>query len=371
MNAPATTRVRLSDPAELIAAVPHLLGFHPRDSLVVITLQGRRLGLTLRSDLAAEGSEQQLAEQLLVPIARQRPSGAIVLIVGGRRADVTDLPHRRTVDAVDGALAAADIPVMHAAWTDSTRPGAPWRCYDEAGCAGTVADPDRCSIAAASVAAGIVTFDTREQLAELLAPDAPAVLARRARLLDADDAQHPLDAATVWKRRALLTRLHSDSAAGALRLDDRTIVDAASALCDHRIRDACLGWSAGDGAAAAEQLWLALVRATPPPQRSEPATLLGLAAYLRGDGALAGMALQAALEACPDHCLAGLLRSALDGGLQPGMLQAIAADAAADARTGLDDTGADDTGSDDTGSDGTGRVTPSRGRNPRRRRRSR
>lgn len=71
MNAPPTTRVRLSDPAELIAAVPHLLGFHPRDSLVVITLQGRRLGLTLRSDLAAEGSEQQLAEQLLVPIARQ------------------------------------------------------------------------------------------------------------------------------------------------------------------------------------------------------------------------------------------------------------------------------------------------------------
>ncbi|MPZ64954.1 MAG: DUF4192 family protein [Pseudonocardiaceae bacterium] len=369
MSAPPATRVRLSDPAELIAAVPHLLGFHPRDSLVVITLQGRRLGLTLRTDLVAEGSEEQLAEQLLVPIARQRPSGAIVLIVGGRQTEATDLPHRPVVDALDDALAAADIPVVHAAWAASTSPGAAWRCYDEAGCAGTVADPDRCAIAAASVAAGVVTFDTREQLAELLAPDVPTVLARRARMLDADDAQHPLDTATVRERRALLGRLHADAAAGALCLDDRTVVEAASALCDHRIRDACLGWSAGDGAAAAEQLWLALVRATPAPQRSEPATLLGLAAYLRGDGALAGMALQAALDAHPDHCLAGLLRAALDGGLEPATLHSIAADAAVDARSGLGAAG--DGGLGDRGHSDTGRLTPSGGRNPRHRRRSR
>lgn len=335
MNAPPATRVRLSDPAELIAAVPHLLGFHPRDSLVVITLQGRRLGLTLRTDLAAEGCEDDLAEHLVVPIIRQRPSGAIVLVVGGR-SDSADLPHRRAVDAVDDALAAADIPVVHAVWTSSTSPGDTWCCYDEAGCAGTVADPGRCAIAAASVAAGVVAFDSREQLAELLAPADPVVLDRRARLLDADDAHHPLDEVTMRQRRALLERLHSDAARAALTLDDTTVVEAASALSDHRIRDACLGWSAGDGAAAAEQLWLALVRATPAPQRSEPATLLGLAAYLRGDGALAGMALQAALEACPEHSLACLLRTALDGGLEPATLRAIAVEAAADARAGLD-----------------------------------
>lgn len=338
MNAPPATRVRLSDPAELIAAVPHLLGFHPRDSLVVITLQGRRLGLTLRADLAADGYEGDLAEQLRVPITRQRPSGVIVLVVGGL-PDPTDLPHRRAVDAVDDALAAVEIPVVHAVWTPSTSPGDAWHCYDEPDCAGTVADPGRCAIAAASVAAGTVTFDSREQLADLLAPEDPAVLDRRARLLAADDAHHPLDEVTLQQRRALLDRLHGDAARAALALDDdTTVVEAASALCDHRIRDACLGWSAGDGATAtaAEQLWLALVRATPAPQRSEPAALLGLAAYLRGDGALAGLALQAALDACPDHTLAGLLRTALEGGLEPATLRAVAVDAAADARIGLD-----------------------------------
>ncbi|MQA14368.1 MAG: DUF4192 family protein [Pseudonocardiaceae bacterium] len=336
MSAPSATRIRLSEPAELIAAVPHLLGFHPRDSIVVITLHGRRIGLTLRADLAAEGSEDLLAEQLMTPIARQRPSGAVLLVLGGD-SDATALPHRRLVDAVDESLAAADIPVLHAVWAGSTSPGAPWCCYDEPGCAGVVADPGASPIAAASVAAGTVTFDTREQLAALLEPDGPAALARRARLLDAADAQHPLGGAAAAAGSASLARLYRAAAAGELTLDDTTVAEVASALCDHRIRDACLAWSAGDGAAAAERLWLALARATPAPERAEPATLLGFAAYLRGDGALAGLALEAALDACPAHSLAHLIRAALDGGLEPATLRTIASDAAADARAGIED----------------------------------
>ena len=88
-------------------------------------------------------------------------------------------------------------------------------------------------------------------------------------------------------------------------------------------------WCTGAGAAAAERLWLALVRATPAPERAEPAALLALTAYLRGDGALAGVALDAALNACPHHSLSGLLRAALDGGLPPELLRGVAEDAAA------------------------------------------
>ncbi|HWR46990.1 MAG TPA: DUF4192 family protein, partial [Pseudonocardiaceae bacterium] len=71
------------------------------------------------------------------------------------------------------------------------------------------------------------------------------------------------------------------------------------------------------------------VRATPAPERAEPAALLALSAYVRGDGALAGVALDAALHACPQHSLSGLLRAALDAGLPPELLRSIAADAAA------------------------------------------
>ncbi len=166
-------------------------------------------------------------------------------------------------------------------------------------------------------------------MAELLAGEDPAALQRRAELLDVADADHPMSSRLVAQRLAQLRQLQRAAAAEDLTLSDSIVAEVASALCDHRVRDACLPWCSGPGAVAAERLWLALVRATPAPERAEPAALLALTAYLRGDGALAGVALDAALQACPEHSLSGLLRAALDGGLPPELLRGVAADAAA------------------------------------------
>jgi hypothetical protein len=329
MSAPTTGRIRLSDPSELIAAVPHLLGFHPRNSVVLLALHGKSLGLTLRADLVDHDQAAVLAEQLLAPIARQRPTGVALIVVGGTSTAAGDPPHRALVDALDNVLTGAGLPVVHAAWTAETARGAPWRCYDDPLCAGAVADPTTSPLAAASVAAGAVTFSSREQMAELVAADDPTALQRRAILLDAADAEHPMSARLVAQRLVRLKELHGAAAGGDLALSDDIVAEVASALCDHRVRDACLPWCTGAGAAAAERLWLALVRATPAPERAEPAALLALTAYLRGDGALAGVALDAALTACPHHSLSGLLRAALDGGLAPELLRGVAEDAAA------------------------------------------
>jgi hypothetical protein len=329
MSAPATASIRLSDSSELIAAVPHLLGFHPHDSVVLLALHGRSLGLTLRADLVADDQAAMLAEQLLPPLARQRPTGIVLIVVGGSSTPAGDPPHRALVDALDKVLTGAGLPVVHAAWTAETAHGAPWRCYDDTPCAGTVADPTTSPLAAATVAAGAVTFSSREEMIELVAAEDPAALHRRAILLNRADAEHPMSARLVAQRLGRLKELHRAAAVGDLALSDSVIAEVASALCDHRVRDACLAWCAGPGAAAAEQLWVALVRATPAPERAEPAALLALTAYLRGDGALAGVALDVALQACPHHSLSGLLRAALDGGLQPELLRSVAADAAA------------------------------------------
>lgn len=179
------------------------------------------------------------------------------------------------------------------------------------------------------VAAGGVTFASREELAGLLVGDEPEVLARRADLLRAAEADHPMNAELRARRLARLKELHREAAAGRVELGDGIITEVASALCDHRVRDACLQWCTGRDAAGAERLWLALVRATPAPHRAEPAALLALVAYLRGDGALAGLALDVALQSCPDHSLSGLLRTALEGGLAPEVLHTVVADAAA------------------------------------------
>ncbi|HEU0088960.1 MAG TPA: DUF4192 domain-containing protein [Pseudonocardiaceae bacterium] len=332
MSAPPAGRVRLSDPAELIAAVPHLLGFHPQDSVVLLALHGKRLGLTLRADLVDVEQAALLAEQMLLPMARQRPTGIALVTIGGELTACGGPPHRALVDVLDGVFGTAGLPLVHAVWAAATAAGAPWRCYQEPMCAGTVADPAATPLAAATVAAGAVTFGNREELARLLVGDEPAALQRRAMLLRAADAEHPMSAELRGRRLCRLEELHHQAAAGEVELSDSTIAEVASALCDHQVRDACLPWCTGPGAVAAERLWLALVRATPAPERAEPAALLALTAYLRGDGALAGLALDAALRACPEHSLSGLLRAALEGGLPPHVLRTVALDAASAVR---------------------------------------
>ena len=329
MSAPTAGCIRLSDPSELIAAVPHLLGFHPRESVVLLALHGTRLGLSLRADLVADDQACLLAEQLVRPIVRHRPTGIALVVVGGKLGSAGEPPHRAVVSAVTTALASNGLPVVHAAWTTETVRGAPWRCYDDPACTGRVVDPAISPLAAATVAAGAVTFSSREEMAAMLSGEDTAALQRRSELLGNADAEHPLSPQLVGQRLARLTELYRAAAAGNLELSDSTVADVASALCDHRVRDACLPWCTGPGAAAAESLWLALVRATPVPERAEPAALLALSAYLRGDGALAGVALDAALQACPQHSLSGLLRAALDGGISPALVRRAAEDAAA------------------------------------------
>ncbi|MGH3997880.1 MAG: DUF4192 domain-containing protein, partial [Pseudonocardiaceae bacterium] len=289
----------------------------------------KRLGLTLRADLVDNAQAPLLAEQLLLPIARQRPTGVAVVVIGGEPTPDGDPPHRVLVDVLDDMLTSAGLPLVHAAWAAQIVGGTPWRCYDDPLCVGTVSDPAASPLAAATVAAGAVTFSSREELVALLEGEDPAALQRREVLLEAADADHPMSSRLIAQRFARLKQLHRAAAAGDILLSDNTVAEVASALCDHRVRDACLPWCSGPGAVAAERLWLALVRATPAPERAEPAALLALVAYLRGDGALAGVALDAALEACPQHSLSGLLRAALDGGLPPEVLRTIAVDAAA------------------------------------------
>ena len=63
-SAPLEHRVRLGGPEELITAIPYLLGFHPRESVVAVGLRGRRsrVCLTLRFDLPGGHRDVRAAE---------------------------------------------------------------------------------------------------------------------------------------------------------------------------------------------------------------------------------------------------------------------------------------------------------------------
>lgn len=336
MTTPSTTSattVDLRSPGQLIAAVPHLLGFRPSDSVLLVAHSGTagdRVGHVLRADLPPPGEAGTLAATLRTPLLDGGAMGVTVIVVGGEEPPSGPLPPRRDLpDAVADAIADTGVAVLHALWAPEIRPGARWRCYDDVGCHGELPDPGSSVLAAVTAHAGLVTYSSREAMERQLDPDDPATLARRSALLElAADAAEGQDQPDPSQAFAVVRAALATVARGEPVFSDRDIVELARALSRTEIRDACLGTALPPGApsaATAERLWLALVRATPAPERAEAATLLAYSAYVRGDGPLAGMAVARALDAHPGHVLAGLLKQALAHSMPPAKLARLGA----------------------------------------------
>jgi len=340
--------VTLEHPGELLASVPHLLGFHPSDSLVVLGLRGTTtasVGVVLRADLPPPDEIRALAEYLLLPLTQHNAESVVLVVVGGR-APVDDLPDRELLARCESVLVDAGFTVAHQLWTPDTTAGRRWRCYDDFKCIGVLPDPGGTDLAKAAKDTGLVTYASRDEIVATLAPEPDDVLARRSaafdRRTDATEPDHGTgppkpdrDQIRAWLdavRRAI-----ESAVATPPTLTDDDVVQLIGALSEHRVRDVNLDFDRLPDVAAAERLWTALARATPAPERAEPACLLAFSAYARGDGVLAGIALANAEAADPGHRLTNLLRSALTLGLEPGKIRVAGIRAATFARQSLNE----------------------------------
>ncbi|MFI9006240.1 DUF4192 domain-containing protein [Actinosynnema sp. NPDC053489] len=325
---------RLRNPGDLLAAVPHLLGFHPSDSIVVLVVRDHEVSLTLRIDLPPPDLPHDAVARLLEPLASCRGDEAAVIVVGGGPGDPPEhLPCAAVVDELHDALHGAGLVLLAAVWARATAKGERWFDYHDVGTWGTVPDPSSTVFAAASAAEGQVTYASRAAMDEVLVPDPPAALSRRTALLNrlaADpEAADPEAADEIPTRHREL--IHAEVLRAATRkrpLTDEEVADLAHALSNPLTRDASLAYCTGEHARSAELLWTELTRASPTPERAEPATLLAFCAYIRGNGALAAMALERAQNANPTHRLSALLRTALRMGLHPTEIRHLAEQAA-------------------------------------------
>jgi hypothetical protein len=322
---PGLPRVRLRDPAELLAATPHLLGFRPSESVLLIAhlgFDGRRLGRVLRGDLPPPELARRQAAFVASAFPRDGDFGVTVIVVSRRRDgpehdDPARLPQAEFVATLKELLADSGTPVLQAFWAAEIRSGAPWACYAGDECGGVLSEVDYSELAATTASLGHVTYDSREAMAGVLVPPDEAVVARRSALLDEvyDEFGPPSDIPeSINRGREVVRSALRQAGNGDLTLTDEQAVELAVALSVPRIRDACLALavpSGSAGAMAAEKLWLALVRCLPAPERAEPAVLLGYSLYMRHESAFAGLALENALDAVPDHVLAKLLHQSI------------------------------------------------------------
>ncbi|SHG39678.1 DUF4192 domain-containing protein [Geodermatophilus nigrescens] len=352
MDEPPIPVIRLGDTGEVAAALPHLLGFRPAESLVLVSLRGpggSRVGLTVRADLPPPYAAASLARTLATKVVTDDPA-AVLLAVVSEAPDVgalpvppaddgsleawPELPHRDVVHEVVLALDARDVPVREALLVRGGR----WWDYDCpypccAPGAGTPVPDGDSPLAAAAVAGGAVLAADRAALAaRIVAPDGPAAAAMADACLSAGRAH----AQRLRARGIAAVAAEGDAAvAGAAaacrpgpdtagtRLPDAQVAAVLWALTVPAVRDRALALALGDDAAAAEVLWTECTRRAPVPLDGAPATLLAVSAWLRGDGAMANVALERAISADPDAHLPQLLAEGLDNCLPPADLRAL------------------------------------------------
>jgi len=306
------------DPGGLIAAIPHLIGFHPTDSVVLTATHDENLTWLVRVDLPSTTDEDRFLDRLLDEVTTTGDTVDLAVIHDNAPTNpASQPPARPLVQRLTDRLGATGITVRSVSWSPSTQPGAPWRDYRQPHETGTLPTTDSPQPATRRTNLGMVTYDDREQLVALIAPQTPQrVLQARA------DRLHSCAADAEPPHPELVHRtLHRATRGGGLDLTNEEIIRITWTLTFHGLRDSFLAHNLGPHAWAAQHLWLTLLHATPPPWRAEPASLYAAGAYIQGQHAPAAVALNTALRADPTHRLATLLDHAQQQGMTPAQLR--------------------------------------------------
>ena len=322
-------RVRVGSADDILAVVPHLLGFHPSHSLVLLGIGGphARIRVAFRYDLPDPPEEEltaDIAAHAVTVLERQHLAMAIAVGYGSG-ATVTPV-----VDVVAPALREAGINVQDVLRVEGGRYWS-YVCADPQCCPpeGVQFDLTGHPASDALAAAGLTVRADRAELASVLAPvpDAAGSMAEameRAReragdLIDvaaaAAGADPFLPIADAGRRsvKQAITRYRR----GGAVTDEDEIAWLGLALIDLRVRDDAWARMEPQFHAAHLRLWTDLVRRLPTDFVAPPAALLAFTAWQAGDGALASVAIERALDADPEYSMALLVADALHAGLPP------------------------------------------------------
>jgi hypothetical protein len=323
-------RVQVSGPADILAVVPHLMGFHPQLSFVVIGATGprRRVELGFRYDLPDPPGAAAAADIAghAVTVLTHRGASTVIGIGYG--------PGRLVTPVADAFAAAARQRGLELRELLRVEDGRYWSylCANVACCPpdGIPFDYRSHPAAAAMTVAGLAAYPDRGAVAATVAPltgDAARAMDQaidraclKAQAL-VDRAQRhgpgsPLRLAISAGRRAVREAIGVYRGGGRITDDDRLAWLAVS-LVHLAVRDDAWARMVPEHSRAHLSLWADIVRRTDGPWVPAPASLLAFAAWQAGDGTLANVALDRALSADPDYSMARLLRDILAAGVPP------------------------------------------------------
>ncbi len=325
MNAPPSQRLRISSPAGLLAVVPHLLGFVPESSLVVLGVAppSGRIRFALRYDLPnpPDGAESAaIAAHAAGVLDRYQLSTAVVAGYGPGQL-VTP-----AADAIRGTASRGGVVLLDVLRVQDGRFWS-YLCREPSCCPADGMPFDAAGHPASAVLAdaGLPVLPGRDALAATIAPltgpvaEAMAQAARRAERVAArltvTGGPRALDGPGLAAVRMMVQAYR----------DGRTISSPvrhawlALVLTSVRVRDDAWARMDPDHRDSHRRLWSDVVRRAGPGYVAAPASLLAFTAWQCGDGTLANIALERALDDIPDYSMALLIHDVLDSGAPPSM----------------------------------------------------
>jgi len=335
-HASVTPALVVRGPDCLPALVPHLVGFHPESSLVLIGLapEHRTVRVTLRIDLPhpSDAAVDVVVawSPSLSALPRSGALEAILVVYPGVEDDPwnvarpRDLPLRDLVDEVAAQLHDAGVVTLDAVCVVGERLRSYW-CHDAGCCPEEGRQVDRgeaLRVRSVLVGQGSAPLGSRQDLLRALAEREPG---------------DPVRAAVESARDAVVVGMPS----GTERRVDRVVADLRAYAADPRTPATLTrlvvlaGWLCAS--IPSRDLLLRALTVDPDPEvigaaravlgeavrcashraAAPPAAVLAVCCWVAGDGAAARVALDRAIQADPSYALAALVGAALDAGAPP------------------------------------------------------
>ena len=321
-------QLRAGTPEAVLAVVPHMLGFYPSRSLVVLGLGERnRVVVTFRYDLP-DPFDYDVARDIAqhADFVLDREGIKAALLVGyGPEELVNGVAAITSARLCNGGV---DVPEVLRA--DS---GRFWSllCDDVTCCPpeGRSYDPGSHPAAATLTEAGLTAHPDRDALARTIQRPAGSAdrvsratvqaQLRLAQLVDLGGAEGDRDPqlrATRTGRKEIQRAIRQYRSGGSIASIEH-LAWLAVLLADIRVRDDA--WARMDPAhrQAHCRLWTDVLRGAALDFAPAPASLLAFTAWQSGNGALAAMAVDRALAADPGYSMAQLLAGAVEAALPP------------------------------------------------------
>jgi hypothetical protein len=323
-----TLATQLHSPRDLISAIPFLIGYHPKNSLVVISINDGAIGMAMRMDYP-ESDHHAIATSavtLASHVKRERADAAII---------VAYLPDAVNFDgegtrAVRHAITEQSIPLLDTLEIKESK----YRsllCDDTSCCpvdGSEIHGFEESRVVTEQVVAGHpLPFASLGEMKNSIGPSEEdmALNSELAKLsLIEYEVLNPSEVLLAQREGALaLDQLCEEFEERGMGVDRALVAKVLIRLHDLQVRDYAMGLGGIESVSTPEGLeilwamWRWLLRIAPSGYVAPVASVFALMTYERGDGALARRALDRALAENDEYSMALLLRRTFAAGWPP------------------------------------------------------